>query len=462
MKKFLCVITLIVIMLTSLSRADDEKTALVEGGNLVLPGGTITSLRLNPFYYDADINRLYFPMEEVLSSLGGIMGWDNELKATVCVKGGVKSYVFPDRCNIWVGENQYFFDLPPMKISGVTYISASMLDRITGYDISLSGTVKEYKKRDTLENTVKSDDFRLFGTPVSSGGVSVFGNFGMELVSLSPKNGVSYANVINAVAETLPNVNVYNILVPTAAEFYAPTKYYPKQLAGMKAAYEALSYKVTPVNVYDTLKNHAGEKIYFSTDHHWTQRGAYYAYKAFIEQKGKSIDPLDSFQNVPSSNHVGSLARFAGNNTAGNIMRSNPELLERFLPKFATVGTVFADQNQERVLGVVKAVNTDSNAYSCFIGGDGPVAVFYTDAPSNDTIVIIKESFGNAFATWAMHNYKKVCVVDPRKFNGFDGNNERFNLREFCDSVGASDVVFINYPVAASSQSIRSSILKMA
>ena len=60
-----------------------------------------------------------------------------------------------------------------------------------------------------------------------------------------------------------------------------------------------------------------------------------------------------------------------------------------------------------------------------------------------------------------MNNYKKVCIVDPRKFNGFGGNNNYFNLDSFCKRMDIDDVVFINYPVVIASSGIRSAILSM-
>ena len=60
-----------------------------------------------------------------------------------------------------------------------------------------------------------------------------------------------------------------------------------------------------------------------------------------------------------------------------------------------------------------------------------------------------------------MHNYKKVCVVDPRKFNGFGGNYNNFNLKAFCNAQGVDDIIFINYPVAVGSSGIRGAILNM-
>lgn len=412
-----------------------------------------------PFIY---LSNIFIPVDDILPKLGFSMGWDDNLKAIVCTKNDVTSYVLMNRANMWVGNTNYEFDLPPMIKNGVTYISAAMLDKLAGCDIKISGTISEYIRRDTLQNTFVTDAYRLKGNSVAKGGgVTAVDGFGMEIVAISDAEARNYAEIINTAAENIPGVNVYNIVVPTAAEFYAPKNMYPNQLSGMKTLYGALSDKVIPVNIYDTLQDHAAEKIYFGTDHHWTQRGAYYAYKEFIEIAGGEIAPLESFENVPSYGYVGSLAGFAKGTAVESIMRNNPDMLERFMPKYASVGTVYADRSLKKKMGEVKAVNTNVNSYSCFIGGDGPVTVFHTNAPSDKTIVIVKESFGNAFAVWAMNNYKSVYVIDPRRFNGFGGNNEQMDLKAFCADVGCTDLVFINYPVAISSSGIRNAIFNM-
>ena len=422
--------------------------------------GKETAFEAKPYSY---LSKTYIPLDGAFLSCGYSLGWDSGKNAVICYKNGVYSYIHTTEGKITVGDAEYTFDYTPVYISDVMYISDEMFRAITGFDIIPYGNLKAYKGRDTLENTTRTDAYRLSGNSVvRGGGVTVVDGFGMELVSFSDAEAVKYAGVINAVAQTLDeDIDVYNILVPTSAEFYAPLSMYPNQLHGIRTVYENLSDRVMPVNVYDALKEHAGEKIYFGTDHHWTQRGAYYAYKEFIELKDGSIDELSTFTNIPSYSHVGSFASFARGTAAGNIMKGSPELLERFMPKFATVGTVFADCAVTSPQYTVKAVNTSNNAYSCFIGGDAPVTVFYTDAPSDESIVIIKESFGNAFATWALHNYKKVCIVDPRRFNGFGGNYASFNLKSFCDKMEIDDVVFINYPVVVASSGIRSAILSM-
>ncbi len=421
--------------------------------------GVETTLESTPYKY---MDMIHIPLDSTFASCGYSLGWDNAKNAVICYKDGVYSYIYTLEGKITVDGKDIAFNYTPVYISKTMYISDEMFKAVTGFDVLSYGAIRVYKERDIMEDTTRTDAYRLSGSSVvRGGGVTVVNGFGMELVSASQSDAEKYAGVINAVAESVPDVNVYNILVPTSAEFYAPSNMYPNQLAGIQTVYKNLSDKVTPVNVYDTLKEHCGEKIYFSTDHHWTQRGAYYAYKEFIELKGGTIEDLAAFENKPSYNFVGSFAGFAKGTQAGNIMCSSPELLERFIPKYATVGTVFSDCAVTSPQYVVQAVNTTNNSYSCFVGGDAPITVFYTDAPSDESIVIIKESFGNAFATWAMNNYKKVCIVDPRKFNGFGGNYSYFNLRSFCDTMDIDDVVFINYPVVVASSGIRNAILSM-
>lgn len=406
----------------------------------------------------------YFPIVDVFPQLGYSIGWDSSLSAVTLLKDGVVSYLFPYRNNIWVGPTEYIFDHKPLVVKGRTYMSEEMLSAfIPDSIVAINSTPSEYKDGKSILNSVRCDDYRLAGTNVYYGGnVFVIDGVGMELPLINEANAKAYAKTITDVANSLDeSINVYNIVVPTAAEFYAPLNYYPNHLYGIQRVYENLGDRVTSVNIFDTLAEHAGEKLYFNTDHHWTQRGAYYAYKEFMSYKGITVPELDTFENIPSYNFVGSFASFARGTTAGNIMSSSPELLERFIPKYADSGVVYTNPALTRWTGSYKAVNTNNNSYTCFIGGDNPIVIYDTTADSDKTLVIIKESYGNPFATWAMNDYKRVCVIDPRRFNGFNGNHTQLNLNSFCKTVGATDVVFINYPIAVVSAPIRNSISKM-
>ena len=407
---------------------------------------------------------VFIPVVDVFPHLGYSIGWDSDLSAVTLLKNGVVSYFFPSRNNIWAGPTEHIFDYKPLTVEGKAFISEEMFSIFTGGGVvNIETQPSQYKDGKSIFYSERSDANRLAGTSINFGGnVHVIDGFGMELPSISESGAKAYAQIINDVASSLDeNINVYNIVVPTSAEYYAPLSHYPNQLYGIQKVYENLSDRVTSVNIYDILAEHASEPIYFKTDHHWTQRGAYYAYKEFMAYNNVEVAGLDTFENVPSESFVGSFATFARGTVAGNIMSSNPELLERFVPKYADMGKVYASPDLVYYGTSYKAVNTSFNSYSSFIGGDNPIIIFDTTAESDRTVVIIKESFGNAFATWAMNDFKRVCVIDPRRFNGFNGNNVSLNLNSFCQSVGATDVVFINYPIAVMSSPIRNSIALM-
>ncbi len=434
---------------------------LAGGEKYCYVNGSYTEIAHNAFKHR---NKIYIPIHETLPKLGFVLDWDFNVSGYTCLKGGEVSFIFPTRNNIWVGPAEYVFDAKPIVIDGQTLIPQDMFEALTGAEVIAEGEIPSFRNRDSIFSSKRSDAYRLPGNSITSGGgVTVVDGFGMELPSISESNAKAYASVINAVAASLnPDIDVYNMIVPTAAEYYAPLRLYPNQLSGIQMIYSNLSDRVTPVNVYDILAENAGEKLYFKTDHHWTQRGAYYAYAEFMNYFDSEVDDINTFENRPSYNHVGSLASFAKGTAAGNIMRNSPELLERFIPKHALTGQVYYDQYLSRAGARVSAVNTGVNAYHNFIGGDNPITIFDTTAPSDRTLVIIKESFGNAFATWAINSFKRVCVIDPRRFNGFNGSGNYLNLNQLCERVGATDVLFINYPIVPTSSAIRSSILKMS
>ncbi|MBQ3054138.1 MAG: hypothetical protein IJC89_04460 [Clostridia bacterium] len=406
---------------------------------------------------------IYFSVDDVLPKIGYTLGWQDDIKAVVCVKNEDIIYIISQKYNVWVNEKQYIFETPSLIRDDRLYISGDMLEKITGGKVYKTGEFEIYYMRDLLENTTIDNKYRLAGKSVASGGgVTAVDGFGMEFIGISDTNAQNYAGVINAIAKAVPDVQVFNIAVPTASEFYAPLSMKSNQLNGIRTIYKNLDKNIVPINAVKPLYEHAGEKIYFATDHHWTQRGAYYVYAEFLKVKGLTMDPLSSFENKAGSGFVGSLAGFSKGSAAETILRSRPEIVERFIPKYATVGTVYEDMNMTKTLRIVNAVNTNTASYMAFIGGDGPVTAFYTDAPSNEVAVIVKESFGNAFATWALNNYKRVYVIDPRKFNGF-GNvyYNKFNIATFCKNVGCNDLIMINYPGAISSGGIRQAILDM-
>ena len=100
----------------------------------------------------------------------------------------------------------------------------------------------------------------------------------------------------NAAAKLAGKTNVYDILVPNQSGVQLSDKELKK--LGGSDQHQAIEYYyskmkgVKTVDIFDTLKEHKDEYIYFRTDHHWTADGAFYAYEDFCKVKGITAIPL--------------------------------------------------------------------------------------------------------------------------------------------------------------------------
>lgn len=457
MKRLAGIIALFILMLTPAAAHASESITLDYGSASAKVGDNAQITPGAPFIY---ANNVYVPVDDMLRMSGFALGWDGGRGAVSAYKDGVLSYVSVNSNLLEKGGVQKTFAVPTKIYNGVFYMPLVMYAELTDTSVYFEGVPKKY--RDTASDAVVSDKYRLTGSANTYRGITIVGTQGMELLYVNDSTAASYAAMVNAVARAMPaEVNVFNAAVPTACEFYAPKRLYTNQLKGIKKIYSALDERVIPINTITPLMDHAAEKIYFNTDHHWTQRGAYYVYKEFAAINGFELPALESFEKNDSWSHVGSFAGFTSGTYGASIMRSNPELLERFLPKYASYGAAYSDMYMKNKYATIYAVNTSNNTYSCFMGGDCPVARFVTDNKNGRKLCVIKESYGIAFASWAINNYEEIYIIDPREFNGFNGHYASFKLKTFYDMTHFNDLVIINYPGAMSGSGYRGSVLNM-
>ena len=273
---------------------------------------------------------------------------------------------------------------------------------------------------------------------VKNGLVLLKGTRAMELYGNSFSAFERYANIVNQLKAALPDKTVYSMLIPSSVEFYSPDAYHvpekKNQKLGIKHAYDRLQ-NVLAINAYDTLYQHKDEYLYFRTDHHWTGLGAYYAYREFSKIAG--FIPVDK-QNLRYGRidgFVGSLNRYVGS----NILKNNPDYLEYYMPSTVCDATVYSDATMTggRKVPVIAGRVSSSNKYLAFLSGDHAMICVTTSASTDRSIVVIKDSFGNALVPWLCNNYKTIYVVDPRRVN--------MNLPQFVNERGINEVLCINY-----------------
>ncbi len=443
MKKKLRILSLficVMLLLSTTAFAYDTQIYMHWGESCAQINQQSVALSTPPLRYN---KTNYVPVDDMLKISGFTPGWDSAIGAVTAYKNGVISYIILNSPVLWKGSVQYISPMPTIMHNGIFYMPEDMFEVLTEDHLNISEAVTEdrYMKRDLLVDTKVSDANRVAGDIFRYNNVSVVGNVGM--MTEYPTNNMveDYTQAVNLIGNTAPvGVGVYNILIPTSAEFYGPIGAYVDQTEFIKAVYGGLSERIMPINAVRALDAHANENIYFKTDHHWTQRGAYYTYKEFMQVKGEEVPMLEDF-DVSCGSFVGSLADFTKGTYGEQILRSNPDTIEKFLPFRYTNGASYSDMYMKKPISPLEAVYPNVNSYLAFIGGDTPMAVFTSNAGNGKKILILKESFGNAFATWALNNYSEVYVVDVRNFNK---GGEAFRLSDFYNFVKYDDIVIIN------------------
>jgi len=290
-----------------------------------------------------------------------------------------------------------------------------------------------------------------------AGSVVVVGNRAMEIPTRLDDLITSYAGAVGNLAAAMgPDVRTISLIPPNGGEFYSPESLHTgehSQKDMIDFCYSQMDDKIITVDAYSKLRSHTDEYIYFRTDHHWTQLGAYYAYTAFCEAAGFDAVPLDQFQTGRYDIFLGSMYGFTEGYPQSEVLKQNPDYLEYYLPIADTHARYYADGNLESgtPVSVVYTELDDSvsNKYLCFIGGDTPICIVESDVPG-PTCIVLKESYGNAFVPFLTSHYGRIIVIDPREFNR-DGK-PTLNLTEFAADQGVDDLIVINYPYMINSK----------
>ena len=286
------------------------------------------------------------------------------------------------------------------------------------------------------------------------GSVLLVGDSAFDVPAANRERILSYAAAANAIADTLgQGVKTYVMPVPNSAEFYTPKQYHSgsaSQIDMFDLCRDHLGKNVTYVDAYSVLEAHRSEYLYFRTDHHWTQLGAYYAYTAFCDAAGRKPDLREEFPVGKWENFVGSMYTYAANYPQAQILRENPDTVHYWKPYVEYDCDYYSDTtlSDPYPTGVICRIAADvPNKYLTFMGGDHPVTVVETEG-EGPCILVIKESYGNALISWLTGHYSKIILIDPREY--FSRNTD-IDLAAFAREQGVSECLIVNYPMMLNS-----------
>lgn len=258
---------------------------------------------------------------------------------------------------------------------------------------------------------------------------------------------------------TLPQqVNVYLLLIPSAASYYTPDvarKWMRSEAVVMNAVYAGLDPKVKIVDAYSALAKHADEDIYSRTDHHWAPLGGYYTAEVLAEVAGVPFKDLSSYERMVVPNYVGSMYSFSKDES----IRLSPETFVYHKPRDIEYETTYISyslsSNRRTIVGESRPTKGQyfynykgSMAYCNFMARDNRITQVKTATKNGRRMLIIKDSFGNAIPGYLFYSFEEIHVVDFRFCNK--------NLKKYVETHGITDVVISTNISFACSSSIMS------
>lgn len=247
-------------------------------------------------------------------------------------------------------------------------------------------------------------------------------SFGGTEKSMQP-----FIDLLNSYLETFPDINLYAMPIPSAAEFYLPKaaeKASKPQKLPLDWFQKNLSPKIKYVDVYSHLAGHTHEDIFLRTDHHWAPLGAFYAARALAASANVPFRDLTHYDTHTIHDYVGSMYGYSKDISVKNA----PEDFIYYTPRNAGERSYFTTYTLDKDFQItgergpyesnffVKFNDGAGGAYCTYMGGDTHIVKITTKAPNQRRLMIIKDSYGNPVPSFLFYSFSEIHIVDFRYF----------------------------------------------
>ncbi len=325
------------------------------------------------------------------------------------------SDTFPGR-SLWVRLSSGLRSLFGISESDDTVLSKDdyLIERFTEADKS---EVQDLLIR-FLKATGISSESSSGNSSGSSIGGSVDGSVGGSVdgsASDSVGGSASILIVPDAVGTIQSDAELSSILpagFPTDNESDWLEQFYSSFKEKLDAA--GMTEKVALIDSRDALAAEwiKGNQVYYRTDHHWTTKGAYTAFSLWKATVLPNEPALTYEAHEVCSSFYGTLSArlpFASVSDSVEIYHSDksPEVLVNY-------------EEEDRITTSLYSADglTGGDPYEVFLGGNYPIITIRTTAKTDRKLLLIKDSYANAFIGFLTPYYSEITVIDPRYYNG--------------------------------------------
>lgn len=323
----------------------------------------------------------------------------------------VSSIILPDT-GFSEKENRVLASRPALKLDQI--ISGGYEKQFETYEND------QFPLRD-MWITLKATTDRLMGK-VEENGVYL-GKNGYLMEAFNAPSQTQYDATVNAMtsfAQEHSDLKQYALIAPNSVNIlksnlpaFAPADDQNPWIDKLKDS--LTSAGVTFIDIRDTFTDHKAEDLYYHTDHHWTTLGAYYAYLQAATAMGIDTSS-DSYDKAPVSQ------TFKGTLSAKSGFRSGEtDEIDVFLPNgdnaLSSVVNYVDEQKKSASFYDTSKLNT-RDKYALFFGGNHAQIKISTPTESNNTLLVLKDSYANSFIPFLAQHYRKIIMIDPRYYYG--------------------------------------------
>lgn len=201
---------------------------------------------------------------------------------------------------------------------------------------------------------------------------------------------------------------------------YSASTFYPERLPAqvqptnekglLNDLIAQLPDRVTLIDSYEALYDHREEPIYFRTDHHWTQAGAYQAYLAYCKTLG--LQAVTDYELL-----TGSRPFYGSLYSKAPIFGAQGDEMTLYLIDRKVSVTMDLDENNRTDSLYTLSALEEKDQYVVFLDGNHARIDIETDAGSGKTLIVIKDSFGHALVPFFANHYDTIIMLDLRYYN---------------------------------------------
>ena len=257
-----------------------------------------------------------------------------------------------------------------------------------------------------------------------------------EIVSPDQDTLMENLEAIRQFAKRSRDIQTYMLLVPNAANImrdrlpaFATVSDQSRMFAQVK---RELGEDVEWLDAAEALKKHAGEQIYYKTDHHWTSLGAFYTFSQVAEQMQIKTDVSSGFVSYPiSTTFNGMLAAKSG------CRMDVREDIYMYVPRDTDNDVVvnYVDEQRKTASLYDSSKLKTRDQYAVFLGENTSVVDIKTVSESKRRLLLIKDSYANSFVPFLTPYFREIVLVDPRYYSG--------TIEDIMDTYRISDVLFL-------------------